>query len=224
MGTKALSSSLGISQGHRMLIMGRGIASSRLSFSVGIFVTSNFLVGCDWLWDMTRVKVPCALSPQTELACENCVDMADGGTVHVRRISALRDTIQAIGDTCLMMVIGSGCPGLASEMPKLIERLKNSTTHRIMLVLQDELEHLPGARHKAMVWGWKDRIYALDQDECGCYLDVRARSRVVLDVLNVKRPEEYHLAASLLLLLDPAGNVIASSQYLEFPLRDQYAL
>jgi len=192
------------------------------SIVIIIIAASSLLTGCDWMWDLTRIKVPCAMSAVAELPCENCVDMADGGAIHIRHVTTMRDTIQAMGDTCLMMVIGSGCPGLATEMPKLIERLKHSTTHRTMLVFQDELEDLPKAREKAMAWGWKDHIYALDQDQCGCYLDVRERNRMVLNALNVTRPDDYHLAASLMLLIDPNGRVIASSQYLEFPLRDQH--
>jgi hypothetical protein len=149
--------------------------------------------------------------------------MVDEGAIHIRKVAVMLDSIRSTGDTCLMMVIGSGCPGLATEMPKLLDRLSRTTTHQTMLVFQDGLEHLEGAREKAKAWGWKDRIYALDQEECGCYMDVRERNRIVLDALDVKRSKDYHLATSLLLLIDPQGNVLSSSQYLEYPLRDKHA-
>lgn len=177
--------------------------------------------GCGWLSDQARKPKPCSSEAIATLPCteEHCATMLDSGAVHIIRTSRIVDTIRSCGAPRLLMVVSSACPGIGDAMPRLLDEVGRAGVEP-MVVFQDEVKYLNRARSIAMAAGWKGRLFALDQEECGCYFDNRERNRYVLDAFGLQPPELYHLASSLFILTDSTGSPIATSQYWEYPPLD----
>lgn len=179
------------------------------------------ITGCGWLLDQARKPKPCKSEWASKLPCTEitCATLLDSGVVHVIRTSSIVDTLRKTGAPRLLMVVSSGCPGITEALPRLLEEAGRANVQP-MVVFQDDMRYLDRARTIAMEAGWRGRLYGLDQRECGCYMDNRERNRFVLDALGIQRPELYHLASSIFILSDSAGNPVAASQYWEYPPRD----
>ncbi|MBL7953355.1 MAG: hypothetical protein JNM62_16735 [Flavobacteriales bacterium] len=113
------------------------------------------------------------------------------------------------------MFINSGCPDFPVTMPHFLDALKTRSGIRPMLIFSDDHTNANTARQRAVSWGWHERMYILDQDECGCYMDTRQRHTVMLQKLAISAPDKYHLTVNLLVLMSKRGAVLDTSQYLD---------
>ena len=187
-----------------------------LSHRLLIVIVCSFLGACDFLFEQTRKPMEC-ISPQvSSVMCDTCAGMVANGEIKVITTAEIMDSIHSsTKDTTLLMFVSSGCPGLPTTMPSFLELLEKRSDMKAMLIFSDNYADAAVARARATGWGWKDRMFILDQEECGCYMDTRQRNAVVLEKLGIQAPDKYHLTVNLLIKMDRKGSLLDTTQYLK---------
>lgn len=105
-------------------------------------------------------------------------------------------------------------------MPPFLFTVNHLDSIDPVLVIVDNYKDLPTVRQRIHDWGWTGKVYLLDQDHYGCFVnDHRERNKLVLEEFGIVEDPQYHLTVTLEVLVDKYGKVTGYSNYNELPGR-----
>lgn len=151
------------------------------------------------------------------LTCLKCGENAYSGPMIPTTVQALMNERDRDKYT-FFMFYDPGCPAYPNTMKPYLEKVAEMDSITPRMVIVDEYRDLPAVRKHLNTWGWTGPVHVLDQDHYGCFRFFASnKNGLVMKEFGIEEDSGYSSTVHLMVLVDPAGQVVGYSNWHDLP-------